>query len=97
MIDVGDIHLADLNDELRRRVLVISNGRFHRVSSRALVAPEIVGEPDEVLFPWRVQIDDAVYAVDLMRSLAADRLLDRIDRAPAAAMAEVRRALLNIT
>jgi mRNA-degrading endonuclease toxin of MazEF toxin-antitoxin module len=44
-----------------------------------------------------VQIDDAVYAVDLMRSLAADRLLDRIDRAPAAAMAEVRRALLNIT
>ena len=40
---------------------------------------------------------DAVYAVDLIRSLAADRLLDRIDRAPVAAMAEVRRALLNIT
>ena len=40
---------------------------------------------------------DTVYAVDLIRSLAADRLLDRIDRAPVAAMAEVRRALLNIT
>ena len=97
MISAGDIHLADLNEERRRRVLVISNGRFHRVASRALVAPEIIGEPDEVPFPWRVPIDDGVYAVDLVRSLAADRLLDRVDRAPAAAMAEVRRALLNIT
>ena len=97
MIDSGDIHLADLNEQRRRRVLVISNGRFHRVASRAPVAPEIIGEPDEVPFPWRVQIDDAVYAVDLMRNLATDRLLDRLDRAPAAAMAEVRRALLNIS
>ena len=97
MIDSGDIHLADLNEQRRRRVLVISNGRFHRVASRALVAPEIIGGPDEVPFPWRVPIDDAVYAVDLVRSLAADRLLDRVDRAPAAAMAEVRRALLNIS
>ena len=97
MINAGDIHLADLNEERRRRVLVISNNRFHRASSRVLVAPEIIGKPDEVPFPWRVQVDDAVYAVDLMRSLTADRLLDRTDRAPVAAMAEVRRALLNIT
>jgi mRNA-degrading endonuclease toxin of MazEF toxin-antitoxin module len=97
MINAGDIHLADLNEERRRRVLVISNNRFHRASSRVLVAPEFIGTPDEVPFPWQVQVDDAVYAVDLMRSLAADRLLDRIDRAPVAAMAEVRRALLNIT
>ena len=97
MIDAGDIYLADLNEERRRRVLVISNARFQRVSGRALVAPEIIGEPDEVPFPWRVQVDDAVYAVDLVRSLPVARLLERTDRAPAAAMAGVRRALFNIT
>jgi mRNA-degrading endonuclease toxin of MazEF toxin-antitoxin module len=93
----GDIHLADLNEELRRRVLVISNERFHRASGRALVAPEITGQPDDVPFPWRVPVDDGVYAVDLTRSIPVGRLLDRTDRAPAAAMAAVRRALLNIT
>jgi mRNA-degrading endonuclease toxin of MazEF toxin-antitoxin module len=97
VINAGDIHLADLNEERRRRVLVISNGRFHSVSGRALVAPEVIGEPDEVPFPWRVEVDNGVYAVDLMRSLPVERLLDRIDRAPAVAMAVVRRALLNIT
>ena len=97
MIDAGDIHLADLNEERRRRVLVISNGRFQRVCGRVLVAPEVVGDPDEVPFPWRVQVDDAVYAVDLVRSLPVARLLDRTGRAPTAAMAVVRRALLNIT
>ena len=97
MISAGDIHFADLNEERRRRVLVISNSRFHRASGRALVAPEIIGEPAEVPFPWRVRVDDGVYAVDLVRSLAIDRLLDRMDRAPADAMALVRRALLNIS
>ena len=97
MINTGDIHLADLNEERRRRVLVISTERFHRLSDRAIVAPEVFGEPDEVPFPWRVQIDDGVYAVDLVRSLPIDRLLDRTDRATATAMAVVRRALLNIT
>jgi mRNA-degrading endonuclease toxin of MazEF toxin-antitoxin module len=97
VIDAGDIHLADLHEERRRRVLVISNERFHRVSGRVLVAPEIPGPPDEVPFPWRIQVDDAVYAVDMVRGLPVDRLLDRTDRAPADAMALVRRALLNIT
>jgi mRNA-degrading endonuclease toxin of MazEF toxin-antitoxin module len=97
MINAGDTYLADLTDERRRRVLVISNDRFHRVAGRALVAPEIIAEPDEVSFPWRVQVDGAMYAVDMVRSLPVKRLLDRTGRAPAAAMAAVRRALLNIT
>ncbi len=67
------------------------------VAARVLVVPEIIGEPDEVPFPWRIQVDDAVYAVDLVRRLPAARLLDRADRAPSAAMAAVRRALLDIT
>ena len=97
MIDAGDIHLADLHEERRRRVLVISNGRFHAASGRVLVAPEVVGDADEVPFPWRVQVNDAIFALDLVRSLPIERLLDRIDRAPAAAVAVVRRALRHIT
>ena len=97
MIGAGDIFLADLNEDFRRRVLVVSNERFHRVSGRALVAPEMFGKPDEVPFPWRVPVEDGVYAVELTRSLPLDRLLERTDRATAAAMTVVRRALLNIT
>jgi mRNA-degrading endonuclease toxin of MazEF toxin-antitoxin module len=97
MIEAGEIHLADLNEERRRRVLVVSTERFHRFSERVLVAPEVFGEPDEVPFPWRIQVEDGVYAVDLMRSLPIDRLLDTTGRASATTMATVRRALLNIT
>ena len=97
MIDAGDVFLADLNEELRRRVLVISTDPFHRASGRAIVAPEVLGEPDEVPYPWRVPVDDGVYAIDLVRSMPIDRLLERTDRATAASMAVVRRALLNIS
>lgn len=97
MIDAGDIHLADLHEERRRHVLVISSRRFHELSGRVLVAPELFSAPDEIAFPWRVQIGDATFAIDLVRSLPATRLLERTDRAPTVAMTLVRRALLNIT
>lgn len=61
------------------------------------MAPELLGEADEVPFPWRVPVENGVYAVDFTRSLPIDRLLERTDRATAAAMTVVRRALLNIT
>lgn len=97
MIDAGDIHLADLHEERRRHVLVISSRRFHELSGRVLVAPEVFSPADEVLFPWRVQIGTAVFAIDLARSLPTTRLLERTDRAPSSAMTLVRRALVNIT
>lgn len=97
MTDAGDVHLADLNEERRRHVLVVSNRRFNQISDRVLVAPEITGGNDEVPFPWRVEVDGAVFAVDLLRSLPADRLLDQTGRAPATAMRSVRQAVLNIT
>lgn len=97
MTDAGDVHLADLNEERRRHVLVVSNRRFNQISDRVLVAPEIAGGRDEVPFPWRVEVDGTVFAVDLMRSLPADRLLDRTARAPATAMRSVRQAILNLT
>lgn len=98
MIQSGDIYRADLNDEVRIRVLVVSTERFHRAADRSLVVPEVFGESaDPINFPWRVQVDDAVFAVDLIRSIAIDRLLDRLDRAPAKAMQNIRRTLLAIT
>lgn len=96
-MDCGDIYLADLNEERRRRVLVVSNARFHRHAERALVAPELFGEPDEVPFPWRVTVDDIVFAVDFVRGIPLARLLERTDRAPHTAMRAVRRALQQIT
>lgn len=97
MIEAGDIHLADLHESRRRQVLVVSNVRFIRLSGRVLVAPEILGGPDAVPFPWRVEVAEAVFAVDLLSGLPADRLLERTGQAPGAAMDAVRRALLNIT
>jgi mRNA-degrading endonuclease toxin of MazEF toxin-antitoxin module len=97
VIDVGDVHLADLNGERRRSVLVVSNSRFHGSADRALVAPEVTVEEFDVLSPWRIRSDGSVYAVDLLRSISVDRLLERTGRASAATMASVRRALLLIS
>lgn len=96
MIDAGDIYLADLNDEQRRRVLVLSNARFTEHSGVALVVPELPGPPDVAAFPWRVPADGRTFAVDMLRTVPVDRLLERVDRAPAAAVAAARRALLQI-
>lgn len=97
MIEAGDIHLADLNEEVRRRVLVVSVVRFNRLSGRVLVAPEVFGPLDDVAFPWRLPVDDAIYAVDMVRSVPVHRLLDRVDRAPATTVQAAQRALHAIT
>lgn len=96
MIAAGDIHVVDVNDERRRHVLVISSRRFNDGSRRVLVAPEISGDPAEVPFPWRVEVGGAVFAIDFLRSLPIDRLLERTDRASASVMALVKRTLINI-
>ena len=87
MIEAGDIHLADLNQERRLPVLVVSSGKFTRLSGRAIVAPAIPGEPDEVPFPWRIEAEGHVFAIDLVRSIPAERLLDRVGRATPACRA----------
>jgi len=53
----GDIYVADTRDQQRRRVLVISDTRFHRTTGRALVAPAIATiEADQS--PWRPGTDE---------------------------------------
>lgn len=96
-MDVGDIYLADLHEERTRRVVVISAGRFTSLSGRAVVVPELSGTPDEVPDPWRVRIDDGIFAVDRVRSISADRLVDHLGRAPSGAVTQLRRALRAIT
>lgn len=89
MIDGGEIAVADLGGERRHRVLVLSNRNFHRLAERALVAPEYDGPLDAVADPWRVDADGAVFAVDLVRSLPIERLLDVVG---CATVVEARRA-----
>lgn len=97
MIQAGDIVLADLRDETRHRVLVTSDARFHRLAGRAMVIPEISIDADEFLPPWRIEVEDSVFAVDLLRSIPIDRLLETVGRAPAGRFEEVRRAIRHIT
>jgi hypothetical protein len=89
VIDGGDIAVADLGGERRHRVLVMSNARFHRLSERALVAPEEVAPPGDVIAPWTVEAGGATFAVDLVRSIPVERLLEVVG---AASIAEGRRA-----
>lgn len=97
MIHAGDIHRADLRDERRWVVLVLSNDRFHRMSERVLVAPGIDVDDDEVLPPWNIRVDGDVFALDLLRSIPAARLLQRTTRASSLDLERARRALRLIT
>ena len=96
-MDAGDIYRADLNEEVSRRVLVVSVRQFHRLSGRALVVPEFRIPVGDVEPPWHLDIDGVVFAVDMLRSVTVDRLVERDGRCPAAAMANVRRVLQHIT
>ena len=97
MIHAGDIHLADLRDERRWVVLVLSNDRFHRMSERVLVAPATEVDDDEVLPPWNIRVDGEVFALDLLRSIPAERLLQRTGRASSVDLERARRAFRLIT
>ena len=96
MIEAGEIHLADVNQEQRLPVLVVSNSRFTRLSGRAIVAPAVPGAPDEVPFPWRIDAEGHVFAIDLLRSIPTDRLLERVGRVTPSVAAAVQRVTRHI-
>ncbi len=96
MIDAGDLYLADLGSEVRHRVLVVSKARFHRVSGRALVCPEMTVVPEQ-RFPWWIDTDAGVFALDRLATLPLDRLLDQVGRTDAGDVARLRAALAAIT
>lgn len=97
MIKAGDIVLAHLRDETRHRVLVTSDSRFHRLAGRAVVVPEIRIDADELLPQWRIEVEDSVFAVDILRSIPIERLLEAAGRAPVGQFEQVRRAIGHLT
>jgi mRNA-degrading endonuclease toxin of MazEF toxin-antitoxin module len=74
----------------------VSSGKFTRLSGRVIVAPAVPGEPDEVPFPWRIDAEGHVFAVDLLRSIPADRLLERVGRVTPSVAASVQRGTRHI-
>jgi len=95
-MEAGDIYRADLNDEVSRQVLVVSTQRFQRLSGRAIVAPAIGVSPDEIAPPWRVESDGDVFAIDMLRTVPVDRLIERVDRCPPDALERVRAVVRHI-
>jgi mRNA-degrading endonuclease toxin of MazEF toxin-antitoxin module len=87
----GDVMLADAHAEERRRVLVLSDTRFHRATGRAIVAPAIATiDADES--PWRPGTDER-FAVDFLTTLPLDRLLESVGRVDAATLRRAQRAI----
>jgi len=91
--DAGDIYLADVNDEVRRQVLVISNSRFHDLAGRAFVLPTASKRP----YPWRIEHESTTYAADLLQTIPTDRLLELHGRAPQAVVRRARQAIRHIS
>ena len=89
----GDVYLADARDEVRRRVLVLSDARFHQATGRAIVAPSIaVVAGDES--PWRVG-DTERFATDFLTTIPLDRLLEAVGRVDVATLRRAHRGVTN--
>jgi mRNA-degrading endonuclease toxin of MazEF toxin-antitoxin module len=90
-VSAGDVVLVDTHDEQRRRVLVLSDTRFHRATGRAIVAPSIATIASDES-PWRPGIDER-FAVDFLTSLPLDRLLDQVGRVDGDTLRRAQRAV----
>ena len=88
----GDVFLADTHDEQRRRVLVVSDTRFHQATARAIVAPSIATvAADES--PWRPGVDER-FAVDFLTTLPIERLLEAVGRVDGDTLRRAQRAVV---
>ncbi|MDA0203050.1 MAG: type II toxin-antitoxin system PemK/MazF family toxin [Actinomycetota bacterium] len=91
----GEVWIADLGEEIRRRVLVLSDARLHQIANRAVVAPMSTKVPDSA--PWFVDAGDDEYAnVHLIRSIPVARLLERARVIDHRAMVEIRSVLTHL-
>jgi mRNA-degrading endonuclease toxin of MazEF toxin-antitoxin module len=88
----GDVVLVDAHEQQRRRVLVLSDARFHRATGRAIVAPAIETiEADES--PWRPGVHER-FAVDFLTSLPVERLLEHVGRVDGDTLRRAQRAVV---
>jgi mRNA-degrading endonuclease toxin of MazEF toxin-antitoxin module len=91
----GEIWTADLSDEVRRPVLVVSDRRLHQSARRAFVAPVVSERPSR--HPWFVDIGDGrCIALQHLRSVHVDRLLAVDHRLDVVAFGRIRVALRQL-
>ena len=91
----GEVWVADLGDETRRRVLVLSDARLHQIAQRAIVAPMSTEAPNGA--PWFVDTGhDEHVNVHLIRSIPVARLLERARVIDHRAMIEIRSVLTHL-
>jgi len=89
MIAQCENSIADLNQEVRLPVLVLSNRQFHQLTGWALVAPKVQTVPH----PWRIDHAGETYAVDLARTVSLDNLGEVVATASVSAQNRAMRAL----
>jgi mRNA-degrading endonuclease toxin of MazEF toxin-antitoxin module len=97
MTDAGDVYLADVGGGRRRRVLVLSAVRFHRQAGRAIIAPAVVAAATGPQPPWRIAVGPDLFALDMLRTIELDQLLESVGRADRTVSEAARRALRAIT
>lgn len=78
---------------MRIQAIVVSSARFHRVSQRAIVVPELRLPIDELLDPWRFAIGGRLYAADHTQTLRIERVLEVVTRLPFAELRKVQRTI----
>ena len=89
----GEIWRADVGGEERHLVAVLSDRRFHAIAGRAVVVPVLDHAP-EVLYPWHVEVPGgSVLGVQLVSSISADRLLERVEVVPPDVLLRARRVV----
>jgi mRNA-degrading endonuclease toxin of MazEF toxin-antitoxin module len=94
--EAGDIWLADVGRETRQHVVVVSRRRFHDLSGRALIIPQIDQPSATTGSPWTASFNGATYRADHVRSIGIDRLLERRDRLPADVTQRLRSAIRSV-
>jgi hypothetical protein len=90
------LYLADVGEERRRRVLVVSGPRFGATAGRAVVVPEIGFDPNLPLSPWRVPFEEsAALAVDRLTTVPTDVLHHQVDQLSISQAQQVRRLVVR--
>jgi hypothetical protein len=88
--------LADVGENRRRRVLVVSGPRFGATAGRAVIVPEIGISPDLPLSPWRVPFEEtAALAVDRLTTVPTDVLHQQVGDLPISETRQVRRLIVR--
>lgn len=79
IFEPGSVWVADLGDETRTSVMVLSQSRFNRIGTTVVVAPAVVGELARTPPTWIDGGSGTLYAVEHMVATPAERLLESLD------------------